>query len=76
MSVLLHELATQYAAVGRDEEAEPLLQTSLELRRETLDQHDLSLASSLIELADLHIRLARYDAAEGLLQEARTRRAR
>jgi non-specific serine/threonine protein kinase/serine/threonine-protein kinase len=67
---LMNTIGKVYRNLGLYEEAEPLLTTSLELRRETVDASDLSLASSLVELADLHIRLARYDAAEALLQEA------
>ncbi len=67
---LMNTIGKVYRNLGLYEEAEPLLQTSLDLRRETLGDDDLALATSLIELADLHIRLARYDVAEALLQEA------
>jgi serine/threonine protein kinase/tetratricopeptide (TPR) repeat protein len=67
---LMNTIGKVYRNLGLYEEAEPLLQTSLDLRREVSAADDLGLAASLIELADLHIRLARYEAAEGLLQEA------
>jgi non-specific serine/threonine protein kinase/serine/threonine-protein kinase len=67
---LMQTIGKVYRNLGLFEEAEPLLQTALDLRRQQGDGDDLMLAASLIELADLHIKLARYEVAEGLLREA------
>ena len=67
---LMNTIGKVYRNLGLYEDAEPHLQTALDLRRQQPGNDDLPLATSLVELADLHIRLARYAEAEALLQEA------
>ncbi len=67
---LMTTIGKVYRNLGLYEEAGPLLQTALDLRRQELGRDDPSVSATLIELADLDILLARYDEAETRLREA------
>ncbi len=67
---LMDTIGKVYRNLGLYEDAGPLLQTALDLRRRELGGDDPSVSASLIELADLDILLARYDEAETRLREA------
>jgi serine/threonine-protein kinase len=67
---MLHTLGTVYYQMGRFDEAGPLLDDALALRREHLPPDDGELAESLRASGLLARALGRYDLAEELLAEA------
>jgi serine/threonine-protein kinase len=67
---MLHTLGTVYYQMGRFDEAGPLLDDALALRREHLTPDDPELADSLRASGLLARALGRYDHAEALLTEA------
>ena len=70
MSTALSNLGTLLVDLGRYEDGEQLLRTSLELRERQLGPHHLSLATSLNNLAGVYRKRGRYAAAEPLYMRA------
>ena len=66
----LNNLAVLYYATGRYEQAEPLYQQALEIRRQVLGEQHPDFASSLNNLAGLYDSTGRYEQAEPLYQQA------
>jgi len=67
---MMHTLGSVYYHLGRFREAEPLLQTALNLRRDVLPPDDPELAESLRSYGLLMRALTRYDEAEDSLLES------
>jgi len=67
---MMHTLGTVYYELGRFQEAAPLLEIALNLRREVLPSDDQELAESLRTNALLMRTVTRYDEAEDLLLES------
>jgi tetratricopeptide (TPR) repeat protein len=67
---LLRAIGMTIPAGERDGEAEALVTRALTMAREALDGNDPSLAQFLTAMADIHERLARFDEAIALQEEA------
>ncbi|MCP4661780.1 MAG: serine/threonine protein kinase, partial [bacterium] len=69
-AALLDAIGVVYRSQGIEEQARPLLEEALKLRREHLDADDPVLAESLHNLAGLEHGQRRYEEAEALMREA------
>jgi eukaryotic-like serine/threonine-protein kinase len=72
---LMDTIGTVYGQLGLYEEALPLVEEGLEIRRRALGEDHEDLADSLFHLAGLHTARGDYDQAEGLLQQSLALRA-
>lgn len=67
---LLGTMGRSYTNLGLYTEAEDMLQRSLQLRRQSYGDEDVSVATAKYQLADLYVAQGDYDQAESLAQEA------
>ncbi|MEH1837687.1 MAG: tetratricopeptide repeat protein, partial [Nostoc sp.] len=68
--ISLNNLAELYCSIGRYNEAEPLFQQALELRKRLLGDNHHNVATSLNNLALLYCSTKRYSEAKLLFEEA------
>jgi len=70
LATSLSNLVELYCAMGRYEEAEPLLRQAMEIRRQVLGEQHPDFATSLNNLAELCCSMGRYEEAEPLYRQA------
>jgi len=73
---MMNTMGAVYYSLGLYDEALPLLESALRLRREHLDPDHVEVAESLNSLAELFFAKGAYDAAEPLLRETLDMRRR
>ena len=69
-ATIINELAEMYYAMARYDEASPLYNEALEIRRKTLPPNHHDISQSLNHLATLYKATGKYNEAEELYQEA------